>query len=52
MEIKLPLYDLLNRFLIGLVFNGMGMFFLRAEALGAEQRALWGGRKRPGTIGK
>lgn len=22
----------------GLVFNGMGMFFLRAEALGAEQR--------------
>ena len=24
-------------FLIGLVFNGMGMFFLRAEAIGAEQ---------------
>lgn len=23
--------------MIGLVFNGMGMFFLRAEALGAEQ---------------
>lgn len=27
----------------------MGMVFLRAEALGAEQRALWGGRKRLGT---
>ena len=27
---------------------GWGCFFLRAEALGAEQRALWGGRKRPG----
>ena len=27
----------LNIFLIGLVFNWMGMFFLRAEALGAEQ---------------
>ena len=26
-----------------------GDVFLRAEALGAEQRALWGGRKRPGT---
>lgn len=27
----------LKIFLIGLVFNWMGMFFLRAEALGAEQ---------------
>ena len=34
---------------MGLVFSGMETFFLRAEALGAEQRALWGGRTRPGT---
>lgn len=33
---------------IGFQWDGDGVF-IQAEALGAEQRALWGGRKRPGT---
>ena len=33
---------------IGFQWDGDGVF-IQAEAIGAGQRALWGGRKRPGT---